>query len=78
MILEEHNKVLAYTRNYENKTLVVLNNFYGEETTVKLPAELLGNEYKVNTLISNYSNCSKLKEEIVLRPYESIVYYIEK
>ena len=78
MILEEHNKVLAYTRNYENKTLVVLNNFYGEETMVKLPSELLCNEYKVNTLISNYSNYSKLKEEIILRPYESIVYYIEK
>ena len=78
MILEEHNKVLAYTRNYENKTLVVLNNFYGEETMVKLPSELLCNEYKVNTLISNYSNSSKLKEEIILRPYESIVYYIEK
>lgn len=78
MILEEHNKVLAYTRNYENKTLVVLNNFYGEETMVKLPSELLCNEYKVNTLISNYSNSRKLKEEIILRPYESIVYYIEK
>ena len=76
--IEKHNKVLAYTRNYENKTLVVLNNFYGEETMVKLPSELLCNEYKVNTLISNYSNSRKLKEGIILRPYESIVYYIEK
>lgn len=76
MILENHNKVLAYVRNYENKSLIVLNNFYGEYTKVNIPTELLNNNY--NILISNYSDSSKLCEKITLKPYESIAYYIEK
>ena len=77
MILEDNNKVLGYTRNYENKTLVVLNNFYGEEAKVDIPSQLLENN-NVKVLISNYSNEVKLNKEMTLRPYESIVYYIEK
>lgn len=77
MILEDNNKVLGYTRNYENKTLVVLNNFYGEEAKIDIPSQLLENN-NVKVLISNYSNEVKLNKEMTLRPYESIVYYIEK
>ena len=77
VILEDNNKVLGYTRNYENKTLVVLNNFYGEEAKVDIPSQLLENN-NVKVLISNYSNEVKLNKEMTLRPYESIVYYIEK
>ena len=78
MILEEHNKVLAYTRSYDNKKLIVLSNFYGEEEKVNISKELLSNNEKVDILISNYKDSSELKEQIILRPYESIVYYIEK
>lgn len=77
-ILENDEKVLAYTRSYENTRLIVLNNFYGEETVVNLPKDLIDDCVKSSILLSNYSDSEELKEEILLRPYESIVYYIEK
>lgn len=78
MILEDHTKVMAYVRKYENKVLVVLNNFYGEITSVNIPNDILKECRNSKILLSNYSNSGKLGEEIVLRPYESIAYYIEK
>lgn len=77
-ILENDEKVLAYTRSYENTRLIVLNNFYGEETVVNLPKNLIDDCVESSILISNYSDSEELKEGIALRPYESIVYYIEK
>ena len=77
MILDNDDKVLAYTRSYENNMLVVLNNFYGEETVVELPKELLQNK-KSSILLSNYKDSKELSEKISIRPYESVVYYIEK
>lgn len=77
-ILDNDEKVLAYTRSYENTSLIVLNNFYGEETLINLPEDLISDCRKSSVLISNYSDSKELKEEITLRPYESIVYYIEK
>ena len=77
MILQDNNKVLAYVRNYENKKALVLNNFYGEEVKINIENQLIDNCKNVDILISNYKDSSKLKEEIILRPYESIVYYIE-
>lgn len=78
LILENDEKVLAYTRSYENTRLIVLNNFYGEETVVNLPKNLIDDCVESSILISNYSDSEELKEGIALRPYESIVYYIEK
>ena len=77
MILQDNNKVLAYVRNYENKKALVLNNFYGEEVKINIENQLIDNCKNVDILISNYKDSSELKEEIILRPYESIVYYIE-
>ncbi len=67
-LLEEHESVLAYERMYEDERMVVLNNFYGTETTVSL--ELDGFE----VLLSNYSDFIAA-DEIKLRPYESVVLY---
>lgn len=78
MILESHKKVIAYVRRYENKVLVVLNNFYGESTKVNIPSDILNECINSNIILSNYSDSGKLGEEIILRPYESIAYYIEK
>ena len=77
MILEDDDKVLGYTRNYEDKSLIVLNNFYPKETTVNIPSDLLNENQKSRVLLSNYKDSKELSYEIVLRPYESIVYYIE-
>lgn len=78
MILESHKKVIAYVRRYEDKVLVVLNNFYGESTKVNIPSDILNECINSNIILSNYSDSGKLGEEIILRPYESIAYYIEK
>lgn len=77
MILENDDKVLAYTRSYKDNMLIVLNNFYGTETVVELPNELLQNK-KSSILLSNYKDSKELSEKISIRPYESVVYYIEK
>ena len=58
--------------------LVVLNNFYGESTKVNIPSDILNECINSNIILSNYSDSGKLGEEIILRPYESIAYYIEK
>lgn len=76
-ILEEHDKVFSYVRTLGNITLVVINNFFGEETKIKLPIEYLNNKSKSKILISNYENRNILDTDLTLRPFESIVYYIE-
>lgn len=67
-LLETHPQVFAYKRNYENENLIVVNNFYGEETTIDLAFE----GYKV--LISNYAQ-KENEDPKKLHPYETRVYY---
>ncbi|WP_394900198.1 alpha,alpha-phosphotrehalase, partial [Clostridium butyricum] len=74
IILENHDKVYAYTRSYKNTNLIVLNNFYGEDTEVTIEKELIEGNSKI--LISNYKDSGSLSKNIKLRPYESIVYII--
>lgn len=76
IILENHDKVYAYTRSYKNTNLIVLNNFYGEDTEVTIEKEFIEGNSKI--LISNYKDSGSLSKNIKLRPYESIVYIIEK
>ncbi len=67
--LEDNERVYAFIRKYKGKKLIVLNNFYKEITTVKIDNI---KDYKI--LISNYDN-NDLKDNLVLRPYESIALY---
>ncbi|EKO1911878.1 alpha,alpha-phosphotrehalase [Clostridium botulinum] len=78
LILEEDKSIFAYLRNYKNEKLLVINNFYGKESLFKLPTELKLGEYKNKILISNYKDSPANFREINLRPYESIVYHLEK
>lgn len=73
MMLMDHPQVLAYTRTLDNQKLIVLNNYYGKETSVEMPNVLVGD---AKILISNYSDSQPLAEKITLRPYESIAYYL--
>ena len=45
---------------------------------MNIPESILNGIKASNILLSNYSDSAKLGEEIILRPYESIAYYIEK
>lgn len=78
LLLRDHKDIFAYMRNYKDEKLLVINNFYGKETIFELPSELNLNEYKSKILISNYSDSSEGFVNIKLRPYESIVYHLEK
>lgn len=74
LILEDHPEVYSYTRNYKNEELLIICNFYENTIKLKLPSEY--HDKKAYVLISNYKECSVLSENIVLRPYEAIVYKI--
>ncbi len=69
-LLPEHTSVFAYKRVYENTSMIVLNNFYDTETKVQL------SETGYKEILSNYPHAD-LEETIVLRPYETRVYYKE-
>lgn len=69
-LLPEHTSVFAYKRVYENTSMIVLNNFYGTETKVQL------SETGYKELLSNYPD-AKMEETMILRPYETRVYYKE-
>lgn len=77
-ILEDHQEIYAYLRQYKADKLLVINNFYGREALFQLPNQINPVEYHISMLISNYQNSSNKIEKIKLRPYESVVYYLEK
>ncbi|MEY8303509.1 alpha,alpha-phosphotrehalase [Anaerosalibacter bizertensis] len=77
-ILEEDEEIFAYIRSYKNEKLLVINNFYGKETKFELPEEIEVEGWKVKVLISNYEDITNDIKNLKLRPYESIVYYLEK
>lgn len=67
---ETHPSVLAYTRRFHGKQLVVINNFYRTEVDWSCPVNLDG----FTCLLSNYENTS-VQNQLHLRPYESLVLY---
>ena len=74
----DHPQIFAYTRSLGNQMLLVINNFYSQDTVFKLPdhIEISGCEKKI--LISNYKDSSLNLNEFTLRPYESVCYLLEK
>lgn len=74
-LLKEDNKVYAYERNYNGEKLVVVNNFYGKEYKVDLSKEIENLEdFNKKILLSNYDESGLDLRDLILRPYESIVY----
>lgn len=61
-----HSSVYAFERHYNGKSLLVLNNFYGEETEVSL-----GNFVNGEVLISNYE-VTTLSTNFILKPYQTL------
>lgn len=78
LILADHEQIFAYLRNYQKEKLLVVNNFFGTETMFLLPTELNFSDYESEIILSNYCDSQKNFEQIRLRPYESIVYYLRK
>ncbi len=78
LISEDHESIFAFVRKTENETLLVINNFYGKDTTYSLPVKLDIDGESNGVLLSNYEDSAPLAKEIQLRPYESIVYHLKK
>jgi trehalose-6-phosphate hydrolase len=78
LLLADHPQIFAYLRNGENEKLLVVNNFYGKETTFVLPDDVEVDGYASEILLSNYVDSPREFRTIQLRPYESIVYYLSK
>jgi trehalose-6-phosphate hydrolase len=77
-ISEDHDSIFAFVRKTENEILLVINNFYGKDTTYALPVTLDIDGLSNCVLLSNYEDSAPLGKEVQLRPYESIVYHLKK
>ena len=60
-------QVFGYWRTLGDQRLLVLNNFYGQATTVDLPAEML----TARVILSNYDDV-QVESRLVLQPYQSV------
>lgn len=69
LLAEEDEKVYAYTRELDGKKLLVVCNFTSEET----PFTYGGTE-TAEIVISNYETASTNVRQLMLRPYEAVVY----
>lgn len=67
-LLEEHEKVFAYERKYNDESLICVNNFFAENTEIDL--DLTGYE----VLLGNYPD-QKPASRMTLRPYETVILY---
>ncbi|MFG6113885.1 alpha,alpha-phosphotrehalase [Halobacillus sp. MO56] len=76
-IVQDDEQVFAYVRKWKDETLLVVNNFYGLATRLKMPDKFDLKGKQVDILISNYPDSGKdIYDGLGLRPYESVVYHI--
>ena len=74
-LLEEHEKIYAFTRTLEDERLLVILNFTGEETTFGMPENI--SYAHANLLIANYDvDPAQDIRKFSLRPYEARVYHL--
>ncbi|MCA0150511.1 alpha,alpha-phosphotrehalase [Rossellomorea vietnamensis] len=77
LLLGDHPEIMAYSRKWDDQTLLVVANFYGGNPEFHLPEA--ADDSHTEILISNYSDSSERPSDInSLRPYEAIVYLLEK
>ena len=69
---EDSQQVYAFERQYEDETLLVLNNFYATEVEIDLPSTYQNGQI----LISNYADV-KVSEKILLKPYQTLAIYLK-
>lgn len=65
--LADHPQIFAYVREYEGQKLLVLNNFYGQETAITLEEQWQAAE----VLIGNYDR-EEVETALTLKPYETL------
>ncbi|WP_339182071.1 alpha,alpha-phosphotrehalase [Oceanobacillus sp. FSL W7-1293] len=79
LVLPEDFAIFAYIRENEDTKLLVVNNFYGNEAELDLPESIHRAFTDSEIILSNYTDSPSLaSDQISLRPYESVVYYLKK
>ena len=76
-LLEDNNEVVAYERNYGSEKLLIICNFYGRDRIIEVE-DIDESRDKVKVLISNYKDSDVSPTKIHLRPYEAIIYKIDR
>ncbi len=76
LLLKEHKEIFSYVRRYQNETLLVVANFYEEETEFRLPKEI--SDSNATLIISNYDDSNTHPASLTLRPYEAVVYAMKE
>lgn len=76
LLLKDDPQIFAYVRTMGDEHLLVINNFYAEETDFTCPAELNG--FTGSVIIANYKDSSCDFRKVHLRPYESVVYRLRR
>jgi len=81
IVCGDHPQVWAYTRTTKDETLLVVNNFYGDQTSIDWRTEpgVMNqlNSGSAEVLLTNYEDNVNLDgTSLPLRPYESIIYRI--
>ena len=69
---EDSQQVYAFERYLDVQKLLVLNNFYGSEVEVAIPAEYQAG----HVLLSNYDD-TELAEKIILKPYQTLAILVK-
>lgn len=70
-VQEQHSDIFAYTRSTEEKTLLVVCNFYEKDATIALDHQAK------KIVLSNYMDSSIFNGSLTLRSYEAIIYELE-
>ncbi|MDQ0254624.1 oligo-1,6-glucosidase/alpha-glucosidase [Evansella vedderi] len=76
LILEDHEKIFAYTMTLHGEEVIVLTNLFAEEADFALPATIA--KKSKHLLISNYDVQSDDEEKVItFKPYEARVYRLK-
>lgn len=73
--LEDDDKIIAYTREYEGQKMFVVANYSGEKALFEMPDELKGIKWK--RVLTNTEKAPILEEERQLSPWECEIYIAE-
>lgn len=73
----KHPQIFAYCRQYQDETLLVVNNFYANHISYQLPDRYQGKECKI--LINNYhQQLDQVPASLDLQPYEAIALLLKQ
>jgi len=78
LLAPDSEEIFAYTRELDGEQLLIVSNFTNNRVIFDVPSDL-NDGRNVRLLIGNYeAEINHLEEELLLEPYETRVYYIQK